>query len=77
MVGTGTRFTGKQALCGKNVDGEHYEDDDKEGLIIWDERYACGCRRTRSEYHDGSVHTLAVRHDGTVLVDDFGPEHGG
>lgn len=77
MVETASRFTGRQAPCGKTVDGDHYQDEDRQGLVIRDEQYACGCRWTRTEYHDGSFHTTAVRHDGTVLTDEFGPEHGG
>lgn len=76
MVGTSIRFTSEKAPCGKTVDGEHYRDEDAQGLLIHEQFFACGCRRTRQEYHDGSFHTTAVRHDGRVLADDFGPEHG-
>jgi hypothetical protein len=76
MVGTRDRFTGDLAPCGRQVDGEHYRDRDDDGLVIYDQFYACGCRRTRHQYHDGSIRETAVRHDGKVLLDDPGPERG-
>jgi hypothetical protein len=76
MVGIRTQFISEQAPCGRTIHGEHYRDDDDEGLVIYDQHYACGCRTIRHEYHDGSIHTKAVRHDGKVVSDDFGPEHG-
>jgi hypothetical protein len=71
MVGTRTRFSGEQAPCGKTVDGDHYRDNDDDGLLIRDEFFTCGCRITRHEYHDGSVHIRAIRHDGKVVADEF------
>jgi hypothetical protein len=71
MVGTRIRFTSEQAPCGKTVDGERYRDDDDEGLVISDHYYACGCRTTRHEFHDGSIQVKAIRHDGKVVVDEF------
>jgi len=76
MVGTRIRFTHEQAPCGRAVDGDHYRDDDDEGLVIRDEYYDCGCRRIRHEYHDGSIQTTATRHDGTVVKEQFSPDHG-
>jgi hypothetical protein len=76
MVGTRTRFTHEQAPCGKTVDGDHYRDDDEEGLVIRDEYYDCGCRRIRHEYHDGSIQTTAIRHDGATVKEQFSPDHG-
>jgi hypothetical protein len=58
------------------VDGDHYRDDDDEGLVIRDEYYDCGCRRIRHEYHDGSIQTTATRHDGSVVREQFSPDHG-
>jgi hypothetical protein len=75
MVGRRTQFTSELAPCGRTVDGEHYRDEDEHGLIIYDQHYACGCRRIRHEYHDGSIDTKAIRHDGKA-VRDFGPDHG-
>jgi len=76
MVGTKTRFTNEEAPCGRIVDGEQYKDRDDEGLMILVDYYACGCRRTRHEYHDGSVQTRAIRHDGHKVKEPFGPDHG-
>lgn len=76
MVGTRDRFSGDLAPCGKQVGGEHYRDRDDDGFVIFDQFYTCGCRRTRHEYHDGSIRETAVRHDGRVLRDDCGPERG-
>jgi hypothetical protein len=70
MTATSTRFTSQRAPCGRLVDGEHGEYRDDQGLITDEYRYACGCRNTRQEYHDGSVEHLVVRHDGKVLVDE-------
>jgi hypothetical protein len=76
MVGTKTRFTGEKAPCGKTVDGEHYLDDDEQGLVIRVEYFSCGCRRSRHEYHDGSIEVTTVRHDGKVARDEVGANHG-
>jgi hypothetical protein len=76
MVGTRTRFSGEQAPCGKTVDGDHYRDEDGDGLVIRDEYFACGCRTIRHEYHDGSILTTAIKHDGTVVKERFSPDHG-
>lgn len=76
MVGTKNRFADELAPCGKQVGGQRYRDRDDDGLVISDHFYACGCRRTWHEYHDGSMRETAVRHDGKVLLDDTGPERG-
>ncbi|GAA2883685.1 hypothetical protein GCM10010517_46960 [Streptosporangium fragile] len=76
MVGTRTRFTAEKAPCGSTVDGEYYRDDDEQGLIIRDEYFACGCRRVRHEYHDGSIQVSAVRHDGKATRDELDADHG-
>jgi hypothetical protein len=76
MVGTRTPFTGEVAPCGKIVDGQHYRDNDEEGLVIRDEYYECGCRRMLHEYHDGSIQTTAVHHNGRVIKEQFSPDHG-
>ena len=76
MVGTTAHFTREQAPCGRIVDGEHYRDGDQEGLVIRDEYYACGCRRIRHEYHDGSIQMTAIRHNGTVVRQQSAPDHG-
>jgi hypothetical protein len=74
MVGMRTRFTAEPAPCGRTIDGEHYRDDNGEGLVIYDQYFSCGCRRTMHEYHDGSVTTSEVKHRGKVQH-GHSPEH--
>ncbi len=62
MVGGRDTFAAEVAPCGRTVGGECYRDDDGEGLVVYDQYYSCGCRRTRHEYHDGTVTTTATRH---------------
>lgn len=62
MVGKRTMFAAETAPCGRTIGGECYRDDDGEGLVVYDQYYACGCRRSRHEYHDGTVTTTATRH---------------
>jgi hypothetical protein len=76
VVGTKIRFDAEQAPCGKIVAGDHYQDQDDQGLVIRDEYYDCGCRRIRHEYHDGSTHVRAIRHDGKPVKGELGPDHG-
>ncbi|HEY5856342.1 MAG TPA: hypothetical protein VIW24_20475, partial [Aldersonia sp.] len=56
-------------------DGRRHEENDDEGLRIDDVTYACGCRRIRHEYHDGSINIKTIRHDGKVLVDEHSSDH--
>jgi len=76
MTKTSTRFTSKEAPCGRSVDGEHYEVEDEQGLVTDEMFYTCGCESMRQEYHDGSFYRRIVRHDGRVLVDEVISEHG-
>jgi hypothetical protein len=62
MVGKRAMFDPEIAPCGKTVGGECYRDADGEGFAVFVRYYTCGCRRTRHEYHDGSVTATAVRH---------------
>lgn len=64
-------FKGQRAPCGRIVDGENYEDHDDEVVVTQETHYACGCRCSQHEYHDGSVSRRIVRHDGHVLVDEL------
>jgi hypothetical protein len=57
------------------VSGQHFRDQDDEGLILDHLHYACGCQSIRTVCHDGSVHSRVVRHDGKVVVDELS-EHG-
>jgi hypothetical protein len=70
-VVTISRFSRERAPCGQFVSGEQHRDADDEGLIFVDMQYACGCRESRHEFHDGSMRTQAVRHDGKILIDEF------
>ena len=76
MVGTRNPFGQELAPCGRHVAGEHYRDQDDDGFVIHDQFYECGCRRTRHEFHDGSIRETLVRHDGRVLFDDAGSGRG-
>jgi hypothetical protein len=72
----GTRhFTREKAPCGRPADAVRHRDDDGDGLLIDDLTYSCGCRRTRHEFHDGSVRMRVVRHDGKVLADEHSGDH--
>ena len=53
------------------VADEDYAIQDEEVLVTDERDYACGCRTIRHEYHDGSVSSRVVRHDGTILVDEL------
>jgi hypothetical protein len=75
MVGMRTRFAAEPAPCGKTIDGEFYRDDDGEGLVIHVQYFSCGCRRTRREYHDGSVTMSEIKHGGKVIEHKHSPEH--
>ncbi|GAA0433041.1 hypothetical protein Acor_07000 [Acrocarpospora corrugata] len=76
MTGTRTAFTDLLAPCGRKGGGEHFVEEDGDGLLIRDDYFDCGCRRIRHEYHDGSIHVHATRHDGRRATDEFGPDHG-
>jgi hypothetical protein len=76
MSVTTKRFQTEKAPCGRVADGERSETQDEQGLITDLVAYACGCRRTREEYHDGSVCLRVVRHDGKVLTEEMTGEHG-
>ncbi len=76
MVGKRATFAAETAPCGRTVDGEFYRDDDGEGLVVYDQYYSCGCRRTRHEYHDGTVTTTSVRHGRRAkLISEERSEH--
>ncbi|MFC5829376.1 hypothetical protein [Nonomuraea insulae] len=76
MTGTKIPFDPETAPCGKRSGGERLVDDDGYGLVIRDQLFTCGCRRIRHEYHDGSIHLSAVRHDGKRVKDPIEPDHG-
>ena len=74
MSATTTAFAQEKAPCGKVTDGEQYRDADDEGLVAVHIHYTCGCRIIRHEYHDGSVCSRVVRHDGRILADELAAE---
>ncbi|MFE3449872.1 hypothetical protein ACFXJ8_13145 [Nonomuraea sp. NPDC059194] len=76
MTGTRTPFSPETAPCGRKTGGERLIDDDGYGLLIKDQYFDCGCRRIRHEYHDGSIHLTAVRHDGKPVREQDEPDHG-
>jgi hypothetical protein len=72
---TRTHLTQERAPCGRVVDADRSQEDDFEGLRFDDKQYACGCRQTRHEFHDGSVRLRTIRHDGKVLMDEHSGDH--
>ncbi len=75
MTATITHFTDRRAPCGTIGKGEAQLEEDHQGLVSEEVRYACGCVTYRDEYHDGSVEHRAVRHDHRVLADGHDGEH--
>jgi hypothetical protein len=72
---TTTRFTRELAPCGKTVDGQRVLDDDQDGYVFDHVTYACGCQRTRRQYHDGGVQLKVVDHHGKVRLDEHSSTH--
>ena len=66
-----SHFDAGKAPCGQIVQGDRHLDRDPECLLTDDYVYACGCRRTRHEYHDGTFSRIVRHHDGRVLVDEL------
>jgi hypothetical protein len=75
MTGTRTHLAAELAPCGRLVEGDRSREGDADGLVIDSVTYACGCRRTHHEFHDGSVRVRTVRHDGKVLGDESSGDH--
>ena len=70
MTATISRFEARRAPCGQQRDGERFATEDEQGLTTEDLRYSCGCRITKEEFHDGSVHRMVTDHHGKVLTDE-------
>jgi hypothetical protein len=70
MSATAAVFEPRLAPCGHTRGGEQYVTEDHQGLVTEDLRYSCGCRASREEFHDGSVHRMVVHHSGKVLADE-------
>jgi len=45
-------------------------------MVFDDVNYDCGCRKIRHQFHDGSVRSRVIRHDGRVLLNELSAEHG-
>ena len=71
MTTTTTRLDATLAPCGQRTTGERIVTEDQHGLITEHTSYDCGCRSSKEEYHDGSVHFMLVHHKGKVLVDQL------
>ena len=69
MPGMSGPVTGEKSPCGRKVDARHLYEQDDQGLVIDDTDWACGCRRSRREYHDGCMRLTVVRHNGKILED--------
>lgn len=70
MTSTITRFESAPAPCGRLKNGTRSATEDEVGLFTEEIVFTCGCRRTREEFHDGSVHRLIVHHSGKVLLEE-------
>jgi hypothetical protein len=70
VTATISRFEGRRAPCGASRDGDSFVTEDEQGLITEELRYSCGCRTSKEEFHDGSVHRLVVDHHGRTLTDE-------
>lgn len=70
MTSTISRFDSKLAPCGHSCGGERAVTEDLQGLVTEEVSYSCGCRRTKEEFHDGSVHLMVVDHHRKVLIDE-------
>jgi hypothetical protein len=75
MSGTSAPFSKERAPCGKTVSGSRHHESDDDGLSCSVVTYACGCRHTLSQYHDGTVRTRIIRHDGRILLNECSAEH--
>lgn len=70
MPATISTFEATRAPCGQQRGGEQYMTEDMQGLVTLDLKYSCGCRTTKEEFHDGSVHRMVVDHHGKLLLDE-------
>ena len=70
MTSTASRFEARRAPCGQVRDGESFVTEDQQGLITQDLQFSCGCKESKEEFHDGSVHRMVVNHHGKVLTDE-------
>jgi hypothetical protein len=65
-----TTFEATRAPCGQHKGGTRSVTEDQFGLATEEVSFSCGCRSSREEFHDGSVHHTVVNHHGKVLVEE-------
>jgi len=70
VTSTISRFDAATTPCGQWREGERFVTEDQQGLLTEELHFDCGCRTTREEFHDGSVHRMVVNHRRKVLVDE-------
>ena len=70
MTATITTFGATLAPCGQQKSGTRSVTEDNMGLVIDELSFSCGCRSSREEFHDGSVHHMVVNHHGKVLIEE-------
>jgi hypothetical protein len=70
VTSTISRFEATLAPCGQRRGGERSVSEDLQGLVTEEVVFTCGCRSTREEFHDGSVHRMIVDHHDRVLMDE-------
>jgi hypothetical protein len=70
VTSTISRFGSRLAPCGGLRGGERSVTEDLQGLVTEEVSYSCGCRSTKEEFHDGSVHLMVVDHHRKVLMDE-------
>ena len=75
MIDTSTPFTDERAPCGRRVSGHRHREDDESGMVFDDVNYDCGCRTTSHQFHDGSIRSRIILHDGRVLLNELSAEH--
>lgn len=62
-------FNSERAPCGRIVEGERLRDQDDECMLTEEVFYACGCQVIRHEYHDGTISSRELRHDGRIVAE--------
>jgi hypothetical protein len=70
MTSTITTFEATLAPCGRQQGGTRSVTEDHAGLSTEELSFSCGCRTSREEFHDGSVHHMVVNHHGKILVEE-------
>jgi len=70
MTQTISKFDATKAPCGHRHTGERTVSEDEQGLVTEEVTYACGCRISKEEFHDGSVHRMVVNHRGRVIFEE-------